>query len=70
MYLNFYVLKYSSLSYDRSKYCVQTGIVIARMDHCCVWLNNSVGHGNHRTFIIFLIFNLTATSLYTVMLIR
>mmetsp|Transcript_34523 Transcript_34523/g.32890 ORF Transcript_34523/g.32890 Transcript_34523/m.32890 type:complete len:730 (+) Transcript_34523:362-2551(+) len=54
----------------RSKYCVQTGLVIARMDHHCMWLNNTVGYGNHRTFIMFLIFNLSATSLYTVMLIR
>lgn len=54
----------------RSKYCSQTGTVIARMDHFCVWLNNSVGHGNHRSFIMFLVSQLVATTLFAVMLIR
>ena len=54
----------------RSKYCAQTGFVIARMDHHCVWLNNSVGYGNHRTFMIFLLLQLSATSLFAVMIAR
>jgi DHHC palmitoyltransferase len=54
----------------RSKYCAQTGFVIARMDHHCVWLNNSVGYGNHRTFTVFLLLQLTATSLFSAMIAR
>ena len=45
----------------RSKFCTQTGMVIARMDHFCMWLNNSVGYANHRTFIVFLIAQFVAT---------
>ena len=54
----------------RSKYCTQTGLVIARMDHYCVWLGNSVGFRNHRIFILFLITQLAATTMYSAMLIR
>ena len=39
----------------RAKYCTSTGLLIARMDHHCVWLNNSVGFGNHRRFLLFVI---------------
>ena len=54
----------------RSKYCAQTGFVVARMDHHCVWLNNSVGYGNHRTFTVFLLFQLSATFLFAFMIAR
>ena len=39
----------------RSKYCTGSGFVVARMDHYCVWLNNSVGYGNHRAFYLLLL---------------
>ena len=45
----------------RSKFCTQTGMVIARMDHFCMWLNNSVGYVNHRTFFVFLVTQFVAT---------
>ena len=38
----------------RSKYCASTGLLVARMDHYCVWLNNCVGFGNHRRFLAFI----------------
>mmetsp|Transcript_8952 Transcript_8952/g.13456 ORF Transcript_8952/g.13456 Transcript_8952/m.13456 type:complete len:728 (-) Transcript_8952:148-2331(-) len=38
----------------RSKYCTSSGFVVARMDHHCVWLNNAVGYGNHRMFMLLL----------------
>lgn len=48
----------------RAKYCASTGLLVARMDHHCVWLNNSVGFGNHRRFLLFvtahLLFSLCA----------
>lgn len=42
----------------RSKYCTKRCFVIARMDHFCIWLNNSIGFGNHRIFIVFLYIHL------------
>ena len=43
----------------RSKFCSQSGYVVARMDHWCVWLNSTVAHNNHRTFMIFITLHLT-----------
>eukprot|EP01035_Chromulina_nebulosa_P019949 gene19949-25915_t len=54
----------------RSKYCSQLGVVIARMDHHCVWLNNSIGYKNHRLFMIFLYCHSTAMVLKSTLLIR
>ena len=58
------------LFFLRSKYCAQTGFVIARMDHYCVWLNNSVGFGNHRTFMIFIFVQLAATGATAALIAR
>jgi len=52
----------------RSKYCTNTGCVIARMDHYCIWLNNSIGYRNHRTFIIFLLLHVISLSLLVAMI--
>jgi len=35
----------------RTKYCKNTGACVDEFDHWCVWLNNSVGRGNHRPFV-------------------
>merc|ERR1719401_906343 len=35
----------------RTKYCAQTGACIEEFDHYCVWLNTSIGKGNHRQFV-------------------
>lgn len=35
----------------RTKYCVQTGACVEEFDHYCVWLNNTIGKGNHRQFV-------------------
>mmetsp|Transcript_32283 Transcript_32283/g.77097 ORF Transcript_32283/g.77097 Transcript_32283/m.77097 type:complete len:607 (-) Transcript_32283:109-1929(-) len=35
----------------RTKYCVQTGACVEEFDHYCVWLNNTIGRGNHRQFV-------------------
>eukprot|EP00434_Breviolum_minutum_P012305 symbB.v1.2.010844.t1/scaffold702.1/size173641/2 len=37
----------------RTKYCVQTGACLfePEFDHYCVWLNNTIGKGNHRQFV-------------------
>lgn len=52
----------------RSKYCAHLGFVIARFDHYCIWLNNSIGFRNHLTFIIFLMSHLL-TSLFAIALL-
>jgi len=35
----------------RTKYCTATGGCVEEFDHYCVWLNNSIGKGNHRQFV-------------------
>jgi hypothetical protein len=35
----------------RTKYCTQTGACVEEFDHYCVWLNTSIGKGNHREFV-------------------
>lgn len=35
----------------RTKYCTQTEGCVEEFDHYCVWLNNSIGKGNHRQFV-------------------
>mmetsp|Transcript_77408 Transcript_77408/g.136524 ORF Transcript_77408/g.136524 Transcript_77408/m.136524 type:complete len:809 (-) Transcript_77408:354-2780(-) len=38
---------------NRSKYCKYTQRCVARFDHYCVWLGNSIGAKNHRYFLGF-----------------
>jgi len=54
----------------RSKYCVMTGLVIARMDHYCVWINNAVGMANHKLFLLFLLSHLVTCILLICLIIR
>ena len=57
-------------SIDRSKYCTRTGCVVARFDHQCLWLNTTIGHNNHRTFIVFLVSHLLLCTATLIMLIK
>ena len=42
----------------RAKYDAPTGLLVARFDHHCPWLNNAIGHRNHRIYIVFLFWHL------------
>jgi hypothetical protein len=54
----------------RSKYCVKTGAVVARMDHYCIWLNITVGFGNHRSFILLLVSHFVAAAMGIVLTVK
>merc|ERR1712194_49658 len=36
----------------RTKYCRQTHTCIKEFDHYCIWLNRTIGRGNHRQFVV------------------
>ncbi|KAK8727187.1 hypothetical protein OTU49_009739 [Cherax quadricarinatus] len=40
----------------RSHHCRKCGCCVMKMDHHCPWINNCVGHKNHGSFTLFLLF--------------
>ena len=40
----------------RTHHCSVCNTCILNMDHHCPWLNNSVGHHNHRHFFLYMVF--------------
>jgi hypothetical protein len=48
-----------------------SGRCVSRMDHFCPWLNNAVGAGNQKNFILFLVYTCAASSyLYSVIVLH
>jgi hypothetical protein len=44
-----------------------SGRCISRMDHFCPWMNNAIGAGNQKNFILFLVYtNITSLFMYVV----
>ena len=46
----------------RSKYCRVTQRRVAKFDHCCGWMGNSIGENNLRYFVTFLAVHVVLTS--------
>ncbi len=40
----------------RAHHCSVCGRCVLKMDHHCPWLNNCVGHWNHRHFFLYMVF--------------
>ena len=50
----------------RAKYDAPSGLLVARHDHFCVWLDTVIGFGNHRTFFFFAVFQSTSQLLFSI----
>ncbi|GMH47500.1 hypothetical protein TrVE_jg4874 [Triparma verrucosa] len=50
----------------RAKFDAPTGLLIARHDHYCIWLDTAVGFGNHRVFMVFVFFQVLSHVLFSV----
>ncbi|KAF6002256.1 hypothetical protein F1559_003421 [Cyanidiococcus yangmingshanensis] len=54
----------------RAKHCVMLDQCIARYDHYCPWMNNTIGARNHRAFLLWLWSLLWLETSYTYMFVR
>ncbi|KAI9176051.1 hypothetical protein H9P43_006416 [Blastocladiella emersonii ATCC 22665] len=50
---------------ERCHHCSVCKRCVLKMDHHCPWLNNCVGHHNHRYFVVFLVYVSLACILFT-----
>lgn len=53
-----------SLPFFVFQHCAECNLCVGRMDHHCVWINNCVGCGNHRRFLVFVLFQLGYAALF------
>jgi len=54
---------------DRSHHCRVCDKCILKMDHHCPWINNCVGHKNHKYFLLFLIYASTGIAYVLVLIV-
>lgn len=54
----------------RCKYDRATELLVARMDHYCIWLNHTIGFKNHRLFLAFLVSQFVLSFLFATLMIR
>ncbi|KAJ3372640.1 hypothetical protein GGF31_001662 [Allomyces arbusculus] len=60
-------LKCSSPKPERCHHCSICDRCVLKMDHHCPWLNNCVGHYNHRYFVVFLVYLSVGCLLFSVL---
>lgn len=46
----------------RSHHCKRCDRCVLRMDHHCVWINNCVGYGNHKSFLLMVLYAALASA--------
>ena len=51
----------------RTHHCSLCGTCVIKMDHHCPWINNCIGHNNHRYFLLFLFHSFCYTFLVTLL---
>lgn len=61
-------LKCDAFKPGRTHHCSVCGRCVVKMDHHCPWVNNCVGLGNHKFFLLFLLYVFTS-SIYAMFLI-
>ena len=50
----------------RAKFDAPTGLLVARHDHYCIWLDTAVGYGNHRVFMVFVFSQVLSHLLFSI----
>lgn len=54
---------------ERAHHCRVCDRCILKMDHHCPWINNCVGHKNHKFFLLFLIYATTGIAYVLVLIV-
>lgn len=63
-----YCKRCKSFKPKRAHHCSICNRCVIKMDHHCPWMNNCIGIGNHKLFLLFLLY-ITVISIYALLLI-